>query len=159
MMFEVKSRHYIYHTTNATFGDFFGSVVKWDKIYEKPKEIQGLLPRPSKLYKRLYSKSLALYIYLNSCECSNYGWWSKPMRDQREVSQVTLDGRIQDLRRSSVAERGSVLVQQVHQLLDDHPAMKTDLVLGCFVNLAFSLPFSCLPAILFSVERTGWLKP
>jgi hypothetical protein len=74
------------------------------------------------------------------------------MRDQREVSQVTLDGWIQDLRRSSVAERGSVLVQQVHQLLDDHPEIKTGLVLGSFVNLAFFLPVSCLPAILFSVE-------
>ena len=60
--------------------------------------------------------------YLNRCQCSYNGWGSESMSDQREVSEVALDSRIQDLWRPSVAQWGSILVQQIHQLLDDHPA-------------------------------------
>lgn len=37
------------------------------------------------------------------------------MRDERKVRQVPLDGRVQDVLRSGVAQRGPVLVEQVHQ--------------------------------------------
>ena len=44
------------------------------------------------------------------------------MRDHGEVGEVTLDRRVEDLVRAGVAERGTVLVQEVHQLLGDHSA-------------------------------------
>ena len=62
---------------------------------------------------------------LNSCQCGNDGRGSEPVSDQREVCQVALDGWIQDLGRPGVAQRGSILVQQIHQLLDDHPAKES----------------------------------
>ena len=52
------------------------------------------------------------------------GWGPKAVRDQREVREVPLDGRVEDLLGPGVAERRSILVQQVHQLLGDHPAKK-----------------------------------
>jgi hypothetical protein len=58
--------------------------------------------------------------YMNSSEGSDDGWRSESVSDQREVSQVTLDGRIQDLLRTGVAKWRSILVQQVHQFLGDH---------------------------------------
>ena len=42
------------------------------------------------------------------------------MRDEREVCEVPLDARVEDLLRPSVAQRGPVLVQQIHQLFGDH---------------------------------------
>lgn len=39
------------------------------------------------------------------------------MRDEREVSQVTLNRRVEDVLRARVAQRRPVLVQEIHQLL------------------------------------------
>ena len=46
------------------------------------------------------------------------------MGDHREVGQVPLDARLQDRLRTCVTEGRPVLVQQVHQLLADHPEDK-----------------------------------
>ena len=43
------------------------------------------------------------------------------MGDHGEVGEVSLYGGVQDRLRPGVAERGAVLVQQVHQLLADNP--------------------------------------
>ena len=43
------------------------------------------------------------------------------MADHREVSEVSLNARLHDRLGPSVAERGPVLVQEVHQLLADEP--------------------------------------
>ena len=60
--------------------------------------------------------------YLNGRECSHDGGRPEAVRDQREVSEVALDAGVEDLLGARVAERGAVLVQQVHQLLCHHPA-------------------------------------
>ena len=43
------------------------------------------------------------------------------MRDHGEVCEVPLYAGVEDGLGSSVAQGGSVLVQQVHQLFCDHP--------------------------------------
>ena len=63
----------------------------------------------------------ALVAYLDCCECCHNGWWSEAVCDEREVRQMSLDCGIQNLLRSSVAERRAVLVQEIHQLLCDCP--------------------------------------
>ena len=63
---------------------------------------------------------------MNSCEGSDDGWRSEPVSDQREVGQVALDGRIKDLLRTGVAKRRSVLVQEVHQFLENHPEKQSN---------------------------------
>lgn len=45
------------------------------------------------------------------------GRTSEAVRDEREVRQVALYVRLEDVLRPRVAERGPVLVQQVHELL------------------------------------------
>ena len=42
------------------------------------------------------------------------------MRDEREVCKMALDAGVEDLLGTRVAERGAVLVQEVHQLLGNH---------------------------------------
>lgn len=41
------------------------------------------------------------------------------MRYEREVRQVTLDRRVEDVLRAGVAQRRSVLVQEIHEFLGD----------------------------------------
>lgn len=44
---------------------------------------------------------------------------AEPVRDEREVREVTLDRRVEQDLRPGVAQGRSVLVQQIHQLLRD----------------------------------------
>lgn len=62
-----------------------------------------------------------LIAYLDGGESGNNGWAAESVRDEREVRQVTLDVRLQDDLRPRVAQRRSVLVEQVHQLFGDLP--------------------------------------
>ena len=48
------------------------------------------------------------------------GRGAEPVGDHGEVSEMTLDGGVQQGGRVGVAQRRPVLVQQVHQLLADH---------------------------------------
>ena len=59
--------------------------------------------------------------HLDCRERGHDGRGAEAVGDEREVREVSLDGRVQDLLRAGVAERGAVLVQQVHQLLGDDP--------------------------------------
>ena len=59
--------------------------------------------------------------YLDGGEGGNDGWTAESVRDEREVRQVTLNVRFQDDLRPRVAQRRSVLVEQVHQLFGDLP--------------------------------------
>lgn len=59
--------------------------------------------------------------YLDGGEGGNNGWAAESVRDEREVRQVTLNVRFQDDLRPRVAQRRSVLVEQVHQLFGDLP--------------------------------------
>lgn len=52
---------------------------------------------------------------LNGRESRHYRGRTEPVRDEREVRQMPLDGRVQDVLRSGIAQRGPVLVEQVHQ--------------------------------------------
>ena len=61
---------------------------------------------------------------MNSGEGSDDGRRPESVSDEGEVGQVALDGRIQDLLRTGVAKRRSILVQQVHQFLGDHSAKR-----------------------------------
>ena len=51
---------------------------------------------------------------------SHDGRGAKAVGDHGEVSEMTLDGGVQQGGRVGVAQRRPVLVQQVHQLLADH---------------------------------------
>ena len=66
---------------------------------------------------------------MDCCEGCDDGRRSESVSDEREMGEVTLDRRIQDLRRTSIAKRGSILVEQIHQFFDDHPAIKTNFML------------------------------
>lgn len=57
------------------------------------------------------------FSYLNRCKRSNNCRRSKAVGDEREVGKVSLNGRVEDVLRSSVAQRRPVLVQEIHQLL------------------------------------------
>ena len=59
-------------------------------------------------------------------EGAHDGRGAEPVCDHGEVGEVTLDGRVQQGRRVGVAQRGAVLVQQVHQLLADHSTTNND---------------------------------
>ena len=79
-------------------------------------------------------------VVLDGGEGGHDSWRAKPVGGVREVGQVALDHiytfeakknyniyldfRFQDHRRLRVAQRGSVLVQQVHQLLRHNPGGK-----------------------------------
>ena len=65
-------------------------------------------------------------VVVDGRERGDDGWRSEPVSDQREVGQVALDGRIQDLLRTGVAKRRSILVQQVHQFLENHPEKQSN---------------------------------
>jgi hypothetical protein len=56
-------------------------------------------------------------VVLYGGEGSHDGGASEPVRYQTEMSQVTLDPPVEDVRGTSVAQRRTVLVQQVQQLL------------------------------------------
>ena len=60
--------------------------------------------------------------HLNCGEGGDDGGRTEAVRDEAEVGEVPLDRRVQDLVGPRVAERGSVLVQQVHELLHNDPA-------------------------------------
>lgn len=51
---------------------------------------------------------------------------AKAMSDEREVGQVSLNRRFQNLLRSGVAQGRPVLVEQVHQLLGDESKEEGD---------------------------------
>jgi hypothetical protein len=72
--------------------------------------------------------------YLDCCEGCHDGRRPESVSDEREVRQVALDGRIQDLRGPGVAQRRPVLVQEVHQLLDNHPGKGGPLNYFKFMN-------------------------
>ena len=61
-----------------------------------------------------------LQIVEDGCEGPHDGWRSEAVSDHGEVSEVTLDGGVQERRRVGVAERRPVLVEKIHQLLADH---------------------------------------
>ena len=60
-------------------------------------------------------------IVLDGGEGGHYGRRPEPVRDHGEVCEVPLYAGVEDGLGSSVAQGGSVLVQQVHQLFCDHP--------------------------------------
>ena len=62
--------------------------------------------------------------HLNCSERGDDGGRAKAVRDEAKVGEVPLDRRVQDLVGPRVAERGSVLVQQVHELLHNDPAIQ-----------------------------------
>lgn len=57
--------------------------------------------------------------YLNCCQCRNDGRRTETVWDQRKVRQMSLYRGIEYVLGSGIAERRSILVQQVHQLLRD----------------------------------------
>ena len=61
---------------------------------------------------------------MDCSESGDDGRRSESVRDEGEVREVALDRRVQDLGRASVAQRRSVLVQEIHELLDHHPGMR-----------------------------------
>lgn len=61
-------------------------------------------------------------VVLNGGQRGDDGWRPKAVRDEREVRQSALHGRVEDRSRTSVAERGPVLIQQVDELFDYLPA-------------------------------------
>ena len=58
-------------------------------------------------------------IVLDGGEGGHNGGRAKPMGDHGEVGEVALNAGVQDGLGPGVAERGPVLVQQVHELLAD----------------------------------------
>ena len=48
---------------------------------------------------------------------------AEAVRDEREVGESSLNGRVEHRRRTSVAQRRSVLIQQINQLLHHLPAI------------------------------------
>ena len=59
--------------------------------------------------------------YLYGRECGDDGRRPESVCDEWEVRQVSLDAGVQDLVGPGVAERRTVLVQQVHQFLSYDP--------------------------------------
>jgi hypothetical protein len=76
-------------------------------------------------------------VVLYGGEGSHDGGASEPVRYQTKVSQVTLDPPVEDVRGTRVAQRRTVLVQQVQQLLRRVPAT----VLLTFSILTMQLRF------------------
>ena len=64
--------------------------------------------------------------HLNSRERGDDGGGAEAMRDEAKVGEVPLDRRVEDLVGPRVAQRRAVLVQQVHQLLCDNSARRSD---------------------------------
>ena len=67
-------------------------------------------------------KKDARAIHLNRGEGGDDGGGAEAVRDEAEVGEVALDRRVEDLVRPRVAQRGPVLVEQVHELLHNDPA-------------------------------------
>ena len=63
-------------------------------------------------------------IVLDGGEGGHNGGRAKPVGDHGEVGKVALYAGVQDGLGPGVAEGGAVLVQEVHQLLRDHPVKK-----------------------------------
>ena len=64
--------------------------------------------------------------HLNSRERGDDGGGAEAVRDEAKVGEVPLDRRVEDLVGPRVAQRRAVLVQQVHQLLCDNSARRSD---------------------------------
>ena len=62
-----------------------------------------------------------VHIVLDGGQCRDDGRGSESVGDHGEVGEGSLDAWIQDRLGAGVAQGGPVLVQQVHQLLADHP--------------------------------------
>ena len=62
--------------------------------------------------------------YLDCGKSSYNSWRPEAVSDEWEMRQVSLDSSFQDLLWPCVAERGAVLVQQVHQFFSDHPVIQ-----------------------------------
>jgi len=67
---------------------------------------------------------LTMATYMDCSESSDDGWRSESVSDEGEVCQVTLDRRIQDLLRTGVAQRRSILVQEIHKFPENDPGNK-----------------------------------
>ena len=72
-------------------------------------------------------------IVLDGGEGGHYGRRPEPVRDHGEVCEVPLYAGVEDGLGSSVAQGGSVLVQQVHQLLADVSETKKIIKFQSFV--------------------------
>ncbi len=70
---------------------------------------------------------MAWIFYLNCGQGSHDGRRAEAVRDEGEVRERPLDARVKNLLRSSVAQRRAVLIQQIHELLGNHPAIKSGL--------------------------------
>ena len=64
-------------------------------------------------------------IVLDGGEGGHNGGRAKPVGDHGEVGEVALYAGVQEDGRLGVAEGGSVLIQQVHELLGHQPAAGT----------------------------------
>ena len=62
-----------------------------------------------------------VHVVLDGGEGGHYCRGAKAMGDHGEVGEGTLDAWVEDRLRPRVAQWRPVLVQQVHQLLADHP--------------------------------------
>ena len=78
-----------------------------------------------------------LHIVLHRIEGGHDGGRAEAVGDHGEVGEVSLYGGVQDRLRPGVAERGAVLVQQVHQLLADNPGNKK--INKIFLSLSLKL--------------------
>ena len=67
-------------------------------------------------------KSMGQGAHLDRGEGGDDGGRAEAVRDEAEVGEVALDRGVEDLVRPRVAQRGPVLVEQIHQLLGDDPA-------------------------------------
>ena len=59
-------------------------------------------------------------VVLDSGDGGHDGGGPEPVTDHGEVSEVPLDGGVQERRRVGVTEGRPVLVEKIHQLLADH---------------------------------------
>ena len=62
-----------------------------------------------------------VHVVLDGRECGHYCGGAEAMGDHGEVGEVPLDHGVEDGLGGGVAQGRPVLVQQVHQLLGDHP--------------------------------------
>ena len=70
---------------------------------------------------------------LDGGESCDNGRRAKAVRDEREMSQRSLDPRLQDGLRTCVAQRGPVLVQQIHNFFQNNPILKKEML--CVIKI------------------------
>ena len=63
-------------------------------------------------------------VVLDCCERGDDGRGAEAMSNHGEVGEMSLDAWVQDRLGAGVAQGRPVLVQQVHQLLADHPGVE-----------------------------------